>query len=139
MTAQVRKLDKIITAVRANAARVYGGLRDVPGIRFRKRPDPAGELGTSVFVRFKTKEQREKYMAAMRAENVSAGPPGGSVILPIVPYVENKIAMHPAWPTWNSPRGRAIRYGAASCPRTIDILGRFAGVAIGPKCTQRDL
>ena len=78
-------------------------------------------------------------MAAMRAENVPAGPPGGSVILPTVPYIEKKIATHPAWPTWTSPRGREIRYGAASCPRTIDILGRFAGVAVGPKYTPGDI
>lgn len=47
--------------------------------------------------------------------------------------------MHPAWPTWTSPRGRQIRDGAASCPRIIDILGRFAGVPTGPKYTSRDI
>ncbi len=139
MLAQIRKLDGIIRSARANAAQVYDRLRDLPGIRFRKRPDPAGELGASVFLGFASKAQRDKYMAAMRAENVPASPPGGSVILPVVPYIENKIAMHPAWPTWTSPRGREIRYGAASCPRTIDILGRFAGVGIGPKYSSRDI
>ena len=58
---------------------------------------------------------------------------------PIVPYIEKKIAMHPAWPTWTSERGRQIRYGAESCPRTIDILSRFAGVAVGPKYTRADI
>ena len=139
MLAQLRKLDGIIASARANSAQVYDRLRDLPGIRFRKRPDPAGELGSLVFLGFATKEQRDNYSAAMKAENVPVGPPGGSVILPTVPYVENKIAMHPAWPTWTSPRGREIRYGAASCPRTIDILNRFAGVAVGPKYTSRDI
>jgi 8-amino-3,8-dideoxy-alpha-D-manno-octulosonate transaminase len=139
MLAQLRKLDRIIASARANAALVYEGLRDLPGVRFRKRPDPDGELGSVVFLGFASKEQREKYVEAMKAENVPAGPPGGSVILPIVPYIENKIATHPAWPTWTSPRGRAIRYGAESCPRTIDVLGRFAGVGIGPKYTRRDI
>ncbi len=75
--------------------------------------------GASVFLGFASKAQRDKYIAAMRAENVPASPPGGSVILPIVPYIENKIAMHPAWPTWTGARGREIRYGASSCPRTV--------------------
>ncbi len=139
MLAQLRKLDKIIAAARANADRVYEGSRDVPGIRMRLRPDPAGDLGSPVFVGFDSRERRDRFVAAMKAENVPARPPGGSVILPVAPYIENKVAHHPAWPTWNSPRGRAIRYGAACCPRTIDILGRFAGVNIGPKFTARDV
>jgi 8-amino-3,8-dideoxy-alpha-D-manno-octulosonate transaminase len=139
MLVQLRKLDRMIDAARSHAARIYEGLRDLPGIRFRKRPDPAGDLGSLVFLGFASKEQRDKYSAAMRAEGVPVGPPGGSVILPITPYIEKKIAMHPAWPTWTSPRGREIRYGAASCPRTIDILNRFAGVAVGPKYTRGDI
>jgi 8-amino-3,8-dideoxy-alpha-D-manno-octulosonate transaminase len=138
MLAQVRKLDRMIAAARNNAGRVYEGLKEVPGIRFRKRPDPAGELGSAVFLEFPSKERRDRYMQAMQAENVGAAPPGGSVILPIAAYIENKWTAHPAWPTWTSERGRAIRYGAASCPRTLDILSRFAGVAITPKYTRRD-
>jgi 8-amino-3,8-dideoxy-alpha-D-manno-octulosonate transaminase len=139
MLAQLRKLDNIIAAARANAAQVYEGLRNVPGIRYRLRPDPAGDLGSPVFVRFDSKAQRDRYIEIMRAENVPAGPPQGSVILPVQSYIENKWTAHPAWPAWNSPRGKAIRYGAACCPRTIDILNRFAGVPVGPKYTRRDI
>ena len=137
--AQLRKLDAIIAAARANANLVYEGLRAVPGLRFRLRPDPAGDLASPVFIRFETKVQRDRFMDLMKAENVPAAPPGGSVILPIQPYIENKVAAHPAWPTWNTPRGRAIRYGSACCPRTIDTLSRFAGIAVGPKYTGRDV
>ncbi|MCC7175094.1 MAG: DegT/DnrJ/EryC1/StrS family aminotransferase [Bryobacterales bacterium] len=139
MLAQLRKLDSILEAARGNSARVYEGLRDVPGIRFRLRPDPAGDLGSPVFVGFATKAQRDRYLELMKAENVPAGGPQGSVILPIQSYIEKKIATHPAWPTWNTPRGKAIQYGAASCPRTIDILNRFAGVPVGPKYTRSDI
>ena len=41
--------------------RVYEGVRDLPGVRFRRLPDPAGEIGTGVFLGFTTKEQRERY------------------------------------------------------------------------------
>lgn len=139
MLEQLRKIDRMIAAARANARLVYEGIRDLPGLRLRLRPDPEGDLGALVFAGFATKEQRDRYVMAMKAENVPALPPGGSVILPVLPYVEKKIAHHPAWPTWNSERGKAIRYGAASCPRTLDILGRFAGVAIGPKYTRADI
>src|SRR5439155_20281579 len=83
-------------------------------------------------------ELRDRYMAAMKAENVSAAPPGGSVLLPTTPYVEKKLTLHPAWPSFTSQRGKATKYGAACCPRTIDILNRFAGVLIDPKFTSGD-
>lgn len=138
MLAQLRKLDGILANARANAARVYTGLAEISGLQFRKRPDPQGDLGSPVFIRFGSKTQRDRFLVLMKAENVPASGPGGSVILPVQPYIENKITAHPAWPSWQTERGKAIRYGAASCPRTIDILSRFAGIAVGPKYTRQD-
>ncbi len=138
LLAQMRKLDTIIAGVRANAARVYEGVRGLPGVELRRLPDPSGELGTGVFIGFKTKEQRERYSAAMKAEGVPVSPPNGSVILPAVPEIEQKVTVTPNWPSFTSPRGRAILYGKESCPRTIEILGRFAGVMMGPKYTEAD-
>jgi 8-amino-3,8-dideoxy-alpha-D-manno-octulosonate transaminase len=139
LLAQVRKLDTIIGAVRAHARRVYDGIRDLPGLHLRRLPDPEGELGTGVFLGFKTKEERQRYADAMKAENVPVASPGGSVILPIVPEIEGKITVTPNWPSFTSPRGKAIRYGKECCPRTIDILSRFAGVMMSPKFTKQDM
>ncbi len=138
LLAQVRKLDTIIEAVRVNAGRVYAGVRDLPGIHFRRLPDPAGEIGTGVFVRFRSREDRERYAAAMKAENVPVSGPNGSVVLPVVPEIEQKVTVTPNWPSFTSARGKSIRYGKECCPKTIDILGRFAGVMMGPKYTPAD-
>lgn len=138
LLAQLRKLDRIVADVRANARRVYDGIRDMPGLYGRKLPDPAGEVGAAVFLGFKSKALRDKYQRAMRAEGLPVGPPGGSVILPVVPQIMNKVTAHPNWPSFTSGRGRAIRYGPESCPRTIDILDRFAGVPMDPKYTKAD-
>lgn len=139
LLAQTRKLDRIVGMVRANAALVYEGLRDLPGIRFRKRFDESGEIGTGVFMDFGTKERRDRFIAAMRAENVPAAGPGGSVVLPLQPHIMAKRTVHPAWPSFTSERGRAIRYGAETCPRTVDVLGRFGGVLMDPKYTRADV
>ena len=138
LLAQTRKIDRIIEDVRSNARRVYEGVSDLPGIRLRRLPDPAGELGTGVYIDFQTKERRDRFIALMKAENVSASPPSGSAILPVQAYIENKVTIHPAWPTFHSERGKAIRYGAASCPRTIETHDRFGGVLMDPKFTRRD-
>ena len=138
LVAQVRKLDRIIADVRANARRVYEGVRDLPGIELRRLPDPEGELGAGVYIGFKNKDQRDRFMAAMKTENVPASPPVGSALLPPQPYIEKKVTVHPAWPSFTSERGRSIQYGATACPRTIEVLGRFAGVPMDPRFTKRD-
>ncbi|MCW5979906.1 MAG: DegT/DnrJ/EryC1/StrS family aminotransferase [Bryobacteraceae bacterium] len=138
MLAQIRKLDQVIKSSRAHTERIYAGIRDLPGIKFRKRPDPAGETGDSVYLEFDSKERRERFLEAMKAENVPGRPPGGSVILPIQSYVEKKVTAQKDWPTWTVGRGKTIKYGAGSCPRTIDILNRFGGVSVDPKFTKRD-
>jgi len=138
LLAQLRKLDTIIGDVRRNARRVYSGIRDLPGVRPRHLPDPQGELGTGIFLGFRTREERQRYGDAMKAEGVPVAGPGGSVILPIVPEIEQKVTVTPRWPSFNSDRGKSIRYGRECCVRTIDILGRFAGVMMNPKYTERD-
>jgi dTDP-4-amino-4,6-dideoxygalactose transaminase len=138
LRAQLRKLDTIAGTLRARARRVHEGIRDVPGLRPRPTADPDGDLGTHVFLRFPDKDRRDRFVRAMAAENVPATPPGGSVVLPVQPYVERKVTVHPAWPSFTSERGRAIRYGAGCCPKTIEALSRLAGVAIGPKYSEAD-
>ncbi len=138
LLAQVRKLDTIIGAVRGNARRVYDGIRDLPGLRMRRLPDPEGELGTGIFIGFPTKEDCLKYADAMKAENVPVNGPAGSIILPVVPEIEGKVTFTPRWPSFATARGQSIRYGKECCPRTIDILSRFAGVMMNPKYMRKD-
>jgi 8-amino-3,8-dideoxy-alpha-D-manno-octulosonate transaminase len=138
LLAQLRKLDTIVAGVRGNAKRVYAGIRDLPGIKLRHVPDPAGELGSAIFLGFDTVARRERFQAAMKAEGVPVNTPGGSVNLPIQPHIVKKATLHPAWPSFTSKRGRAIEYGANCCPRTTDILSRFAGPSLDPKFTKRD-
>ncbi|HEU0142460.1 MAG TPA: DegT/DnrJ/EryC1/StrS family aminotransferase [Bryobacteraceae bacterium] len=138
LLAQLRKLGMIVNSCRANARRVYDGIRDLPGARLRTLPDPSGEIGSAVFLGFPNKDRRDRFVEAMTKENVPARPPGGSVILPVQKYIMAKRTPHPAWPSFTSERGRAIQYGPAACPRTIDILDRFAGVSIDPKFTKAD-
>jgi 8-amino-3,8-dideoxy-alpha-D-manno-octulosonate transaminase len=138
LLAQLRKLDRIVEDIRGNSRRVYAGIQDLPGLRLRRQPDPEGQLGSAVFAGFDTKAQRDRFVEAMKAENVPAQPPGGSVVLPTQPHIEKKVTVHPAWPSFTSERGRAIQYGKECCPRTIDILSRFAGVSLHPKYTRQD-
>jgi 8-amino-3,8-dideoxy-alpha-D-manno-octulosonate transaminase len=139
LRAQLRKLDAIAARLRQGARRVREGIRDLPGLRLRPTPDPEGDLGLAVYLGFADRPRRDRFLAAMATENVPASPPTGSVLLPTQPYVEQKRTVHPAWPSFTSEHGRAIRYGAECCPRSIAVLDRYAGVPIGPRYTPADL
>ena len=136
---QLQKLETICKGLRTNARKVREGIADLPGLKLRKSADVEGDLGSTVFLDCGTKERRDKFLRAMRAEGVSAGGPGGSVILPADGRIAKKSTIHPDWPSFNSPQGKAICYGAESCPRTIDIIGRFGGVIIGPRYDDDDV
>ncbi len=115
------------------------GIADLPGLKMRKTADQAGDLGVTVFLDMDTRQQRDRFLRALRAEGIAARGPGGSAILPTKERIENKVTIHPDWPSFNSPQGKAIRYGAECCPRTIDILGRHGGVVMDPSFTDDDL
>lgn len=139
LKAQVQKLDTICSKLRANARKVREGLADVPDLKLRKTPDPDGDLGSTIFVDLKTRSRCDRFKRAMAAEGVPAHGPGGSAILPADPRIAAKATIHPAWPSFQSEAGKAIRYGAESCPRTIDILNRHAGVIMDPNWSEEDV
>jgi len=139
LKAQVGKLATICDRLRANARKVRDGIADLPGLRMRKSSDPEGDLGVTIFLDHGTRQRRDKFLRALRAEGIAGSGPGGSVILPADARVENKVTLHPEWPSFNTPQGKAIRYGSESCPRTIDILGRMGGVIMDPNFTEEDV
>ena len=136
---QLQKLETICKGLRTNARKVRRGIADLPGLRLRTSHDENGDLGMGVFLDMGTNDRRDKFLRAMRAEGIAAYGPGGSAILPTIERIENKATVHPDWPSFNSPEGKAIRYGSECCPRTIDILGRAAGVIMDPNFTDEDL
>jgi hypothetical protein len=91
-----------------------------------------------VYFGFDDQARRDRFMAGMAAQNVPATQPSGSVFLPVQPYVEQKLTVHPAWPSFTSERGRSICYGPTCCPKSAAILARYAGIPIGPKYTRDD-
>ena len=109
---QLQKLETICGGLRPNARKVREAIADLPGLKLRKSPDLEGDLGVGVFLDLGTKQRRDKFLRAMSAEGIAASAPGGSVILPVADRIEKKATVHPAWPSFQSPRGRAIPYGS---------------------------
>jgi hypothetical protein len=127
----------MVAHLRRNAEAVYAGIENLPGMRLRHRPDPEGDIGYSVFFETKNKESRDRCIRQLRQRKVPASTLVGSVLLPIQESVINKRARHPAWPSFNSPEGKRIKYGPDTCRQTLGIFDRFVQVRIGPRYTRR--
>ena len=135
--AQLTKLDMMLAHLRSNGRAIYDGIKDLPGIRLRHRPDPEGDIGYAVFFEMKDKTMRDKCIRELRDRKIPAGTLSGSVLLPIQESVINKRARHPDWPSFNTPHGKKIEYGPEGCRQTLGIHDRFVQVRVGPKYTQR--
>jgi 8-amino-3,8-dideoxy-alpha-D-manno-octulosonate transaminase len=139
MRGQLRKIETILSCHRMNAQYVRERLQDLPHMKFRRSNDLAGETGWTIDFLLPDKDTRDRYIKAAIAENISMGPPNAATPLPPFAYIVNKIAPHPLWPSFNSVRGKEIRYGADCCPKTVSIYDRAATLTIGPKYTRSDL
>ncbi len=139
MRAQLRKLDRILADQRDKQSRVLAGITDLPGLELRKKNVPEGGTGSRVLIWTQSKEQRDLFVKAMRAENVAAGPSSGSVPLPTVPYIEAKQGIEEGWPSFSTPRGKAITYGAQCCPKTLEIWDRYVEITMDPKYSDQDV
>ncbi len=139
MLAQLRKLDTILAEQRRRGGYVIDHVSRIPGIKMRRSNDPDGELHLTVDLLLSSQELRDRFLKAMQAENVPMQRPSAAVVLPAQPAIANKAVPHPAWPSFNSSRGKEILYGADSVPRTMDIFNRTATLTVGPKYADRDL
>ncbi len=137
--AQLPKLDKIIAGLKGAANAVHDGIKDLPGIRFRRQPDPEGDIGYAVFLEMKNKAMRDKCIGELQKREIPARTLSGSVLLPIQPSVMKKQTRHPKWPSFTSPEGRAIEYGPETCRQTTEIFDRFVQVRMGPKYSDNEI
>ena len=139
MRAQLRKLDRILADQRDKQSRVFAGIADLPGISLRKKNVPEGGTGSRVLIWTESKEQCDQFIKAMHAENLPAGHSGGSALLPTIPHIEAKMGIEEGWPSFSTPRGKAMTYGAACCPKTLEIWDRYVEIQMDPKYSDQDV
>ncbi|MGO8813091.1 MAG: DegT/DnrJ/EryC1/StrS family aminotransferase [Terriglobia bacterium] len=140
LCAQARKLDTAIANHRRMHQFVAEKLKDLSGIKLRPSNDPEGDISISLDLLLPTHDLRNQFIQAMKAENIPMDVGiQGTRNLPTMGYIEDKVAPHPQWPSFNTARGKAMKYGAECTPRSIDLKNRYASMYIGPKWTDDDL
>ena len=131
--AQLSKLDAILGMQRANKAALKEALEKVPGVSFRKLPDPAGDTATFLAFSLPSEEQARKFNKALAGEGCGA-----------VNFFDNtwhyyrnwehllegKSALRSAWPFRNPDGSARLAYSPDALPKSDAIMRKTLVIPI---------
>jgi dTDP-4-amino-4,6-dideoxygalactose transaminase len=130
LLAQVRKLDTIVSHLRANKAIVQDILREVPMIDFRTLPDPDGDLATHLVTVLPSAEMADKVAAEVGAIRLSAS--GWHTYSKMTHLLERRTVTGKGCPFDCETAGHNHGdYRPGMLPRTDDLLERSISIGIG--------
>ncbi len=140
---QLKRMPGILSDLRRNrdalAARLCDSLKQAPS------NDIAGDCGTTLTLRFTTAEECRVFAKKVLEEN------GRYVTIPLdtgkhvytnwTQIMEKRGALHPAMDPFKmeANQGLQMNYTMDMCPKTLDLLGRTAYIAINPEWTEADI
>ncbi len=142
--AQFRKLDRILSRMRANKKRIKAGIRGLKGLEFREVTDEAGDTAICLVFYLPRAEQVEGFVAALRAEGVEAGGIYNKGVPDWHMYPHWKMLIEKMMPTgkgcpFNCPMsGPVPDYKPDDCPQTMKWLGRSVHMDIPPQLSEKD-
>ena len=133
---QLIKLDALLSAMRANNARIRDAVGAVDGLVPRRSPDPDGDGGSSLTWFAPTPELARRFVAALRAERVPAAQMyNGEPVYATPSILERRTASGKGGP-WNcAEHPPQVEYRMGMCPRTEDLAARSFTVGVGPAYT----
>ncbi len=132
LLAQLRKLPKIVTHLRANKKRYKEIIADVPGLEFRELPDPEGDLATMLTVILPS-EKIARAIAEELGTKVVADA-GWHVYSNMEQILEQRTVTPEKCPFTCSPyssKGGEMRYWKGMLPQTDSLLARSLNISIG--------
>jgi dTDP-4-amino-4,6-dideoxygalactose transaminase len=142
--AQFRKLDMILSRMRANKKRIKDRIRDLPGVQFRELNDEQGDTAICLVLYLAKPQLVEPVVKALHAEGIEAGGIYDKGVPDWHVYPHWKMLIDKMMPTargcpFNCPQsGPVPTYGPDDCPRTMEWLGRSVHLDIPPQLTARD-
>jgi dTDP-4-amino-4,6-dideoxygalactose transaminase len=130
LLAQFRKLDQIVEHLRANRDIVRDAIADLPGIGFRRSPDPEGDLATHLVVTFPTEEVARKVAGELGSITLSES--GWHVYTHMEHLLNRRTVTDQGCPFNCECYGEGeTSYWRGMLPQTDALLGRSMSFAIG--------
>jgi len=123
--AQLRKLERVRTHCRMLQNRIMARIGNLPGLRFRRIPDPMGDSGFEIYFWLKTKELADRFAKELGAWNVRASRTTGTSFHFLREYCRQK-------------RARIHGYRQGDFPRSESLMNHFIALPLGVLHTAKD-
>lgn len=137
--AQLRKLDRIRNHCRDLNARIMAKISALPGLRFRRIPDPQGESGFEIYFWLATPEVVKAFRQRLQAYEVPCQQMTSTYAQYRRPYVISGNTHAEGFSPFDRSAGWPAKgYRAEDFPRTEDLIGRFVAIPIGVLYTEED-
>ncbi|NQT52775.1 DegT/DnrJ/EryC1/StrS family aminotransferase, partial [bacterium] len=133
---QLRKLDRILGAMRTAKAAVIEGIAGLPGLALRQIPDPDGDAASTLTLLAPDVAAADRVVAALQAENISCGKPYGGKTLYEV-WGEHFEHWRQAREASGAPPPQSYQTGL--CPRTEALVRRAIMISVTPILTEDDV
>ena len=144
---QLRKLDRILGAMRSAKLKIKAALKDT--VAFREVLDPKGDGGSFLITVHSTPSQSQRFVDALKAEGINSV--GGNY-----PFHMEQAGLHLYYnvaslvnkagvsrlSTWQTEENRAssgLSYGKGTCPRLDDLLSRTVVLCVASILSPRDV
>jgi dTDP-4-amino-4,6-dideoxygalactose transaminase len=146
---QLRKLPRIIGAMRHSKYRIRQALETLAVVRLRRIVDPRGDTGCFLITTYRDLETAERVNRALRAEGIVTHPQGVSNVLMTewglhlyynIPSLVKKTSLDGRGFPWNLVENAGLEreYAKATCPVADSLFGRSIILAIPSCLTARD-
>jgi dTDP-4-amino-4,6-dideoxygalactose transaminase len=132
LIAQLKKLPRILSHLRANKKRYKELIADLPGLEFRELPDREGDLATMLTVILPTEAIARRIAGELGTKVVADA--GWHVYSNMEQILEQRTLTPEKCPFTCSPytgRGGQMRYWKGMLPRTDALLARSINISIG--------
>ena len=129
LLAQLRKLDTILSHLRAGKRRFKQAIADLPGLEFREITDPEGECATTLTVILPDREVARKLSEALGTITVADS---GWHVYSNMEQILEKRTMTPEGCPFTCPyyKGGEVKYWKGMLPQTDDILARAISIGL---------
>jgi dTDP-4-amino-4,6-dideoxygalactose transaminase len=146
---QLRKLPRIISAMRGSKYRIRKALEKWPQIRFRKIVDPQGDTSCFMISIFPTREVAVQVNRALRAEGIVTSSQGVNNVVMTdwglhvyfnIPSLVNKTSVDKKGSPWKllENQGSIASYHKGTCPVADSLFERSILLAIPSCLTEQD-
>jgi 8-amino-3,8-dideoxy-alpha-D-manno-octulosonate transaminase len=137
--AQLPRVKGMVRTMRGLRAALLEELGELPGVQWRRIPDPAGDIGFESYLFLPTPQQARAVRARAAARGVPLTPQTGTYAQTAREYVRNR-ATHAAgrgpfqhFATWPAPG-----YRPEDFPRTYDLAERLIALPLGVRFSKAD-